>query len=345
MENTFSEQSGSENPKKKVLILGGAGFIGLNIARTLVGRSVYEVTIADNFYRGKKDEYLNELIDNYGVKVVSGDFTIAESFKLLETEYDYVYMLASVVGVEYTNKIPNELIRINSFLILNTLEWLKISKCKKVLFTSTSECYAGTIEEFGYQVPTDEKVPLCISDISHPRFTYAVTKMLGESGFLQYAKIFGFECTIVRYHNVFGPRMGFKHVIPQVVQRFLKNEDLFLIYGHDQTRAFNFIDDAVEGTILAMESDKSNGEIFHIGDSNSEITIEELVRYMGELMHYIGTFAYNEAHSGSVSRRCPDTSKAKEILGYEPKVNWKEGVKRTVEWYVEYINSGKNIFE
>jgi UDP-glucose 4-epimerase len=345
MENMNSEQSGLGNNKKKVLILGGAGFIGLNITKTLVTKGNYDVTIADNFYRGKQDEYLIDLIDNHGVKIISADFTIADSFNLLDKDYDYVYMLASVVGVEYTNKIPNELIRINSFLILNTLEWLKVSKCKKVLFTSTSECYAGTIEEFGYKVPTDESVPLCISDIRHPRFTYAVTKMLGESGFLQYSKIFGFDCTIVRYHNVYGSRMGFKHVIPQVVQRFLKNENPFVIFGHDQTRAFNYIDDAVNGTILAMEKSNTNGEIFHIGDTNSEITIEELVRYIGELMDFKGEFIYDAAHSGSVSRRCPDTSKAREILGYEPQINWKTGVKKTIEWYIEYINSGKNIFE
>ena len=98
---------------------------------------------------------------------------------------------------------------------------MKSGNIKNVVFTSTSETYAGTIDEFGYTIPTPENIPLTIVDIAHPRYTYAVTKMLGESGFLNYAKAYGFNCTIVRYHNVIGPRMGFKHVIPHLAERFL----------------------------------------------------------------------------------------------------------------------------
>ena len=330
---------------KKCLVIGGAGFIGMNIVKELAEKGNYNITIGDNFSRGKKDEYLNSIIKKNNIKVVSADFTDSSSFKELESDYDYVYMLASVVGVEYTQKIPNELIRINTALIFNTLEWIKHTDCKKLLFTSTSECYAGTIEAFNYEIPTSEDVPLCIDDITHPRFTYAVTKMLGESGFMNYSKIYGFECTIVRYHNVFGPRMGFKHVIPQVIQRFLKEEDPFKVFGHNQTRSFNFIDDAVSGTIGAMESKNTNGEIFHIGDMNSEITIEELVHFIGDLMNYKGTYERQESHSGSVSRRCPNTQKAERVFGYKPLVNWKDGVSKTVNWYIDYINSGKDVFE
>ena len=330
---------------KKVLIIGGAGFIGMNITAKLAAREGYDTTIADNFFRGKMDEDLKGLVEKYDIKIISEDFTKESSFKKLEDDYDYVYMLASVVGVEYTNKIPNELIRINTQLIMNTLEWVKNTDCKKVLFTSTSECYAGTIESFGYEIPTPETVPLCIEDIRHPRFTYAVTKMLGESGFIQYSNVYDFECTIVRFHNVYGPRMGFKHVIPQVVQRFLDNENPFKVYGYDQTRAFNYIEDAVNGTIGAMESEHTNGEILHIGDMNSEITIEKLVHYIGELIGYDGAYETQEAHSGSVSRRCPDTSKAEKLIRYKPEIGWREGVKITVDWYVEYLKSGKNVFE
>lgn len=329
---------------KKVLIIGGAGFIGMNITNKLATKG-YQITIADNFFRGKMDEDLKEIVEKNNISVVSDDFTKEKAFNILDKDYDYVYMLASVVGVEYTEQIPNELIRINTQLILNTLEWIKNTQCKKVLFTSTSESYAGSIEAFGYIIPTPETVPVCIEDITHPRFTYAVTKMLGESGFIQYSNVYDFECTIVRFHNVYGPRMGFKHVIPQVVQRFLKEEDTFKVYGFDQTRAFNFIDDAVKGTIDAMESEKTNGEILHIGDMNSEITIEELVHYIGSLVKYEGEYERQDAHSGSVSRRCPDTSKAEKLIGYKPAVGWKDGVKKTVDWYIDYLESGKNVFE
>lgn len=330
---------------KKVLLLGGAGFIGYNITKYLAENRGYEITIADNFFRGggKIDDLLQDLIDKYEIKVIAGDFTNPEIFKQLEQDYAYVYMLASVVGVDYANEIPHEIIRINTALIFNTLEWLRNANCGKVVFTSTSECYAGAIEAFDYTIPTPETVPLTIKDITHPRFTYAVTKMLGESGFIQYSSKLGFECTIIRYHNVFGPRMGFKHVIPHLAQRFTNGENPFKIYGHDQTRAFNYIDDAVEGTVLAMEKG-GNGEIYHIG-TQQEITIEELIRYTGELMGYTGEYEYAPTYPGSVARRCPDISKAQKELGYEPKVHWKDGLKRTIDWYVDYLNSNKELHE
>ena len=330
---------------KTVLLLGGAGFIGYNITKFLAEKGGYDLTIADNFFRanGKVDEYIQALIDNHGVNVLSGDFTDASAFDQLEKDYDYVYMLASVVGVDYVNKIPHEIIRINTALIFNTLEWLKNSKCGKVLFTSTSECYAGAVEAFDYTIPTPETVPLTIQDIGHPRFTYAVTKMLGESGFLNYARQLGFECSIVRYHNVYGPRMGFKHVIPHLAQRFTNGESPFKIYGHDQTRAFNYIDDAVKGTVLAMEKG-GNCEIYHIG-TQEEITIEELIRYTGELMDFDGEYVYAPTYPGSVARRCPDISKATRELGYSPEVSWKDGLQKTIQWYKDYLASDKELHE
>jgi UDP-glucose 4-epimerase len=330
--------------KKKALLLGGAGFIGLNITKYLAENRTYEITVADNFSRGKKDADLMDLVNRFGVKIIEGDFTKPSAFKQLQKDYDYVYMLASVVGVNNTLEIPHEIIRINTALISNTLEWLKKSKVKKVLFTSTSECYAGTIEAFGYTVPTPEDIPLSIQDIGHPRFTYAVTKMLGESGFLNYSRKCGFECTIVRYHNVYGPRMGFKHVIPHLVQRFLDNESPFLIYGHDQTRAFNYITDAVEGTVLAMEHADSNGEIYHIG-TMEEITIEELIKTTGAFFNYEGVYENAPTYPGSVARRCPDITKAKNQLGYTPKVKWEDGLKTTLQWYKDFYESGKKSFE
>lgn len=329
---------------KKVLLLGGAGFIGFNITKWLAENRDYELTIADNFARGKQDDHFTELVQAHAINVIQGDFTDPTTYERLEKSYDQVYMLASVVGVDNANSIPHEIIRINTALIYNTLEWVRHAKIGKVLFTSTSECYAGTIEAFGYTTPTPEEVPLCIQDIGHPRFTYAVTKMLGESGFLNYARILGFETTIVRYHNVYGPRMGFKHVIPHLVVRFRKNENPFKVYGHDQTRAFCYVSDAVEGTVLAMEKPGTNGEIYHIG-TQEEISIGELIHYTGELMGFSGVYENAPTYPGSVSRRCPDISKAKNQLGFAPSVGWKVGLAKTIEWYNQYLESGKLVYE
>ncbi len=331
--------------KKNVLLIGGGGFIGSNIARFLILNRDYNVDIIDNFSRGDnvKSQLSDSLLKSEKLNIFSGDLTDIQNFKDLRDDYDFVFMLAAVVGVDKVNSVPDEVIKINTLLTINVLEWLKKSQCKKVVFSSTSETYAGTIEAFNYDVPTKEDVPLTIENVEHPRFTYAITKMLGESGFINYARKNYFEAVIVRYHNVYGPMMGFRHVLPHLVERFRKNESPFKIYGHDQTRSFNFIDDAVRGTVLAIENGK-NMNIYHIGDSQ-EITIETLTKYVGDLLNYSGEYEYAPTFPGSVSRRCPDISKAEKHLNYVPETSWKEGVKKTVEWYSNYLDNENNQVE
>jgi UDP-glucose 4-epimerase len=329
---------------KKILILGGAGFIGFNVAKYLAKNRDYTLTIADNFMKKNRDEEFEKLVKDHKIDVIEDDFSYPEAYDRLDGQYDQVYMMAALVGVDNANNKPHEVIRINTALTLYTLEWIRRSRIGKVLFASTSENYAGTIDAFGYKIPTPEEVPLTIQNIAHPRFTYAVTKILGESGFLNYAKMLGFETTIVRYHNVFGPRMGFNHVIPHLVIRFRNQEDPYKIYGHDQTRDFCYITDAVEGTVLAMEKPNTNMQIYHLG-TGKETTIEELTRYTGEIMGFKGKYIHAPTYPGSVSRRSPDITKSKKELGFKAKVNWKDGLKETVEWYNAYFNAGKTVPE
>jgi len=326
--------------KKKILILGGSGFIGFGITKFLKENRDYDITIADILPSEHKDRDFENLINDSSIKVIQGDFTSASMYDKLGKHYHYVYMLASVVGVNRCIEEPHEVIRINTALIQNTLNWIIKNNIGKVLFSSSSECYSATTEALNYSVPTPEEVPLAISDIGHPRFTYAVTKMFGESAFINYSKIYNFPVTIIRYQNIFGPRMGFKHVIPHLVERFLNNENPFKVYGAEQTRSFCYISDAAEGTVLAMENNSSNQEIFHIG-SNDEITILELTKFVGILMNYSGEYETAQTYPGSVSRRCPDISKAKNYLNYNPLVHWKDGLKNTVSWYIEYFKSSR----
>lgn len=321
--------------KKKTLIIGGGGFIGMNIAKFLVKRGDSELTLADSVFNRNNSEYF-DCDDLKKIIFIKDDFTQIAAFENLKKEYDFVYILASVVGVNNTLENPYDVIQVNTSIILNTLNWLQKIEVKKILFSSTSETYSGTTDTFDVPVPTNESVPLCIKDSSDPRFTYAITKILGESAFLTCAKKFNFETTIVRYHNVFGPDMGFKHVIPHLVERIFKRENPLKMYGHKQTRAFSFIDDAVTGSILAMENEDSDGEIFHIG-SPEEITIETLIREVGRLMNYDGDYIKAQTFPGSVERRAPDISKANRILGYQPKISWKTGLERTVKWYENFF--------
>lgn len=321
---------------RKVLVLGGSGFIGSEIVRILSQRNGYEITVGDNMVHG---DYKNELKDFYienNITFIQQDFTKPSSYSYLDSQYDDVYMLASMIGVNNTLENPHEIIRVNTALIYNTLEWLKVIDVRNVLFTSTSECYSGTIDTFGYKIPTDESVPLCITEIGHPRYTYSVTKMLGESGFLNYGKVFGFNVKIIRYNNIFGPNMGFGHILPHLVERFMINENPFTIYGWNQTRAFCDVYDGANGTILAMENEQAKNETFHIG-SNNEITIEEFVREVGKYFNYEGEYILGETYPGSVDRRCPDLTKAKSMLGYEITKDWRLTLEESIEWYVQYF--------
>ena len=138
--------------------------------------------------------------------------------------------------------------------------------------------------------------------------------------------------------------MGFKHVIPHLAERFLKKESPFLVYGHDQTRAFCYIDDAVKGTVAAMENNNSNGQIYHIG-TEEEISIEELIKESGLYFKYKGKYENALTYPGSTKRRCPDISKARRELKFNPEISWKEGLKLTLKWYKEFFEKGNLKFE
>ena len=326
--------------KKNILVLGGAGFIGGNLVEEISKNSEARITVADSFLRGGNDPFFNELIKKENIDFIEEDFTKPESFDLLRNDYDQFYMLASLVGVKNSIENPHEILRINTSLIMNSLNWLANSKIKKVLFSSTSENYSGTVETFNYKVPTPEEVPLTISDISNPRSTYAVSKILGESGFLNFSNIFNFECTIVRYHNIFGPRMGFQHVIPNLVKRFLVDKERpFKIYGGNQTRSFCYISDAVDATLLAMNSNISNKQIYNIGN-NEEITIDSLVKEIGTYFKYKDRYIDKKPFLGSVTRRCPDIAKVKKDLSFYPVVHWKDGLIETLKWYENFYKKG-----
>ena len=324
--------------KRKVFILGGGGFIGSAIAKILAKRKGYDITIGDNFCNNQNDSQFLSFIKKYKIKLIDEDFTDINQFNKLDKEYDDFYMLASKIGVNYTLEKPDEVIRVNTLLIFNSLEWVKKTNIKNVLFTSTSECYSGTIDKFGYKIPTPEDIPLCIDPIDHPRFTYAVTKMLGESGFLNYSRIFNFNCKIIRYNNIIGPRMGFGHIIPHLVERFLRNENPFKIYGADQTRSFCYIDDGALGTIQAMECEEAKSDIFHIGN-DIEVTIEKFVKKAGDFFNFKGDYVVAPTYPGSVSRRCPDLNKSKKVLGFKNNYKWEDALYLTLNWYKEYFKN------
>ena len=325
---------------KKVLVLGGGGFIGRNISEFLVKRRDCNVVAADI----KQGSNWNELAVNYPTvfKSVLDDFSHAEAFKSLGSGFDEIYMLAAVVGVNRTLKNPAEVIKTNTKLTLNVLDWITHNPVNKILFSSSSENYAATTDLFdaNINIPSAEDIPLCIGDITHPRWTYAITKMHGESAYIHSSKKLKYEYRIVRYQNIIGPEMGFGHATPHIVERFVNEiENPIKIYGHDQTRAFCYIEDAVQGTVGAMESTNHPNNIYHIGNTQ-EISMEVLTKFIGEHLGYKGRYETAITYPGSVSRRCPDIQKATSNLDYYPQVHWKDAVTKTVDWYKRFFESG-----
>ncbi len=318
----------------KVLLLGGAGFIGVHLARRLIDDG-HAVTIVDDFSRGRRDREFNQLRRHPQVKVISGDLTAAATWTALPQGWDQIYLLAAVVGVRNVEQDPDRVVRVNTLTALHLLDW--VSPGEQVFFASTSEVYAGGVDAGIVPVPTPEDVPLMISDISAPRFAYAVSKLLGEAAFLHAARAKGIGCVIGRFHNVYGPRMGTDHVIPEMSLRALRGDDPFLVRGADQYRAFCYVDDAVEAMVRLMSTPAATGEIVHIGDDTTETRIDELAKIVLRVAGAVPAIQTAPAPPGSVARRCPDLEKLRRLTGYEPMVPLEEGVRRTFDWYREFV--------
>jgi nucleoside-diphosphate-sugar epimerase len=323
---------------KKILVVGGGGFIGRNITEFLVKRGDCYVVSAD-IRKGTNWDILNEQYPKQFCSIID-DFTDPKSFNALDNDFDEIYMLGAIVGVNRTLRDPYEVIRTNTKLTSNVLDWIADNPVKKVLFSSSSENYAATTDLFDFKIPTDENVPLCVDEITHPRWTYAITKIHGESAFIHSSKKLNYHYRIVRYQNIIGPDMGFGHAIPHIVERFVKKlENPIKIYGHDQTRAFCYIDDAVRGTVGAMESSNHSNNIYHIGN-DQEISLEELTKFIGSVLGYVGPYENAMTYPGSVNRRCPNIKKAVRNFAYKPEVFWEDAVIKTVDWYKSFFDSG-----
>ncbi len=286
-----------------VLLLGGAGFIGVHLARRLITDG-HTVTIVDDFSRGRRDREFTQLRRLPQVKVISGDLTDPATWAPLPHGWDQIYLLAAVVGVRNVEQDPARVIRVNALAALHLLDW--VSPREKVFFASTSEVYAAGVDAGIVPVPTAEDVPLMISDVTAPRFAYAVSKLLGEAAFVHAAREKGITFVIGRFHNVYGPRMGADHVIPEMSLRAIRGDDPFMVWGADQYRAFCYVDDAVEAMLRLMSTPAAAGEIVHIGDDTAETRIDDLAKLVLRVAGVAPAIQTAPAPPGSVARRCPD---------------------------------------
>lgn len=318
---------------RRILITGGAGFIGLHLARLLAQEETAEVTIVDDFSRGQRDEEVAALAARPNVRLEAADLADPASWQRLGRHYDDVYHFAAVIGVKHVLARPQEVVRINALSTIHLLDWFVGGGATKLLFCSTSEAYAWTQLVQKLPVPTAEDVPLTLTTLANPRSSYAGSKIFGELAVNQYCLAHGKRFVVLRYHNVYGPRMGHEHVIPELLERTLAGEDPLVVYSADHTRAFCYVADAVDATIAAMCEPDADGQTINVGNDHEEVTIGELalrIRTHTELTPVIEPRA---AVNDPIQRRCPDLSRARALLGYEPKVMLDEGLNRTAAWY------------
>lgn len=327
---------------KRKLILGATGFVGLNLARRLASLAGPndELVLADNLSRGLLDSAVGALLaQRPQTRFFQVDLSQPGGFASFEGAFDEVYLLASLVGVFRSETYPEKIIGTNTRIILNTVEWMAASGSRRLFFSSSSENYAGGLKYGIVPIPTPERVPLVIDDITNPRFTYAITKIWGEAAAMFYGKRHGFTSIIGRYHNVYGPRMGYDHVIPELWLRILGGEDPLRVRSTEQTRTFCFISDAVEATRLLMEAPIENGTIVHIGNGREEIKIGELARRLLKLAGREPHLEALPAPRGSVERRAPAVDLLRRLTGFEAVVSLDQGLEETVAWYREHASN------
>jgi nucleoside-diphosphate-sugar epimerase len=326
---------------KKILITGGAGFIGFHLAEHLLSDPENDLIITDNLQRGRMDADLTALLEKHcdRLRFIMADLTDKGAWDAFDTNVDHLYHLAAINGTKHFYAIPHEVLRINTLTLMHALDWAGASPKKpKVLFTSSNEAYAGALNAFGQlPIPTPEKVPLVIEDVYNPRWTYASTKLIGEQFVIWYAKHYGFPAVIVRPHNFYGPRAGYDHVIPEFSERIMERTEPFEIFGSDDTRTFCYITDAVRAMQMIMDHTITDGEevhTFHIGDRD-ELTIRELANRLFEAASWQpNEIKIHPSLEGSVKRRIADIGKTTSLTGWEPEVDLDHGLRTTYEWYL-----------
>ena len=327
----------------KILITGGAGFIGFHLARLLAAQEE-QVDVLDNFDRGVHDYELEALLALPNVNLVQADLLQPAELAELSDDYHYIYHLAARLGVANVLQQPFRVLADNTMMLLNTLQLASHQRqLKRFLFSSTSEVYAGTLQHFELPFPTPETTPLALTDLDHPRTSYMLSKIYGEALCLHS----DLPVTLIRPHNIYGPRMGLSHVIPELLERAdkLAADAALTVYSADHSRTFCYIDDAVRMIHQAAVSEACLNQTLNIGSQTPEITMGELARLILATVDKDGSeLATQPAAPNSPPRRCPDMAKTLQLTGYSAKTDLAEGIRQTYDWYKTHVFHNEGVF-
>jgi UDP-glucose 4-epimerase len=297
-----------------ILVTGGAGFIGSHLCEYLSKEN--EVTAVDSLRTGRS----NNLAED--IQFIEGSITQEETVQRAVSDKDIVIHLAGLVGVRRTLENPIEVFNTNLQGTRYILEAAVRENVDRFVFSSTSEVYGDHLE-----------VPYAETDRIGPKTDYAVTKLADERMIKAFSENHGFNYTILRYFNVYGPRQDsseYGHVIPIFIKKAINQGELEVHGDGSQTRDFTYIDDAVRATVNAIGPAGAN-QIFNIG-TGVETQIQELAETVVDVVGSGTVKNVKHPRPYTVERRCADISRIQEHTGYSPKYSLHKGIERTAEY-------------
>jgi len=305
----------------RYLVTGGAGFIGSNTVDELVRRG-QDVTVLDDFSAGK-EENLKQISQK--IKILRGSITNLEMVRDACLNADFVIHLAARTSVPRSVKDPIETNHINIDGTLNVLVAARDAKVRRLVYAASSSAYGET--------PTQPKREnMCPAPIS----PYGVSKYVGELYASVFGRCYGLETVALRYFNVFGPRQDpnspYSGVLSKFCKTLLENGQPVIFGDGEQSRDFNYVENVVQANLLACEAPGCAGRMFNIG-TGGRYTLNETVKQLEEISGKHAGAKYDPPRTGDILHSQADITEARKMLGYDPKVDFKEGLRRTWEWY------------
>ena len=305
----------------KILVTGGAGFIGSHLVDKLLAYG-FEVTVIDNLSKGRLENIYHHQ-DNEHFQLVKGDIQDFDLIKKIMKDQDVVFHEAAITSVSYSVKHPLITNEINVKGTLNLLKSCLNSDTKRLIFSSSASVYGKN------------DIPLKREDMHlNPISPYAVSKVCAETYIKLFYELYGLETICLRYFNVYGPRARkCQGVISLFINQLLQNQRP-IIYGNgEQTRDFVNVQDIADANILALSSKNAVGKTLNIG-TGVATSLNHLVNLLLEIMNKKHIkLIYSNPRPGDVKHGYADIKKARELLGFNPKISIKEGIIQLVEWY------------
>jgi len=312
----------------KILVTGSAGFLGFALASELSRNQANRVFCVDNFSRGVQDEAYEALCKQSNVEHFTLDLSDAGMVVELPKSVDIIYHMAALNGTQNFYEKPLAVLKHTALPTLNLIDYYAGQNPGRFIYAGSSEVYASSINRGFAKIPTGEDVLLSIDDIKNPRWSYAASKIFCESAVVNS----NIPWSIIRYHNVYGPRMGDKHVIPDFLARLRDGKPS--LYGYEDTRSFIYVADAVRATIEIGNRGDRAGEIIHVG-SDREIKIADLAAMLMDICGRTDEIELHPSPVGSVSRRCPDLSKLRRVTQFTEEWDLIDGLRETVKYYMQ----------